>query len=84
MRFKEWGLVMKNRIMKKRAKRAFNSISRNDGTCHNILIYFYKRVLNGDGSKSCVYTSKPKINGGSGTPYRYVSWLKSLNISDEE
>ena len=72
---------MKNRIMKKRAKRAFKSISRNDVTYHNILIYFYKKVVNGDGSTSCVYTSKPKINGGSGTPYRYVSWLKSLNIS---
>lgn len=84
MRFKEWRLVMKNRIMKKRAKRAFNSISRNDGAYHNFLIYFYKRMLNGDGSTSCVYTSKPKINGGSGTPYRYVSWLKSLNISDVE
>ena len=75
---------MKNRIMKKRAKRAFNSISRNDGTYHNILIYFYSKVVNGDGSTSCVYTSKPKVSGGSGTPYRYVSWLNSLNISDGE
>ncbi len=75
---------MKNRIMKKRAKRAFNSISRNDGTYHNILIYFYREVVNCDGSTSYVYTSKPKISRGSGTPYRYVSWFKSLNISDGE
>lgn len=75
---------MKNRIIKKRAKRAFKSISLNDGTYHNILIYFYRKVVNGDGSTSCVYTSKPKIIGGSGTPYRYVSWLKSLNIYDGE
>lgn len=75
---------MKNRIIKKRAKIASKSISRNDGTYHNILVYFYRKVVNGDGSTSCVYTSKPKISGGSGTPYRYVSWLKSLNISDGE
>ena len=75
---------MKNRIMKKRAKRAFKPISLNDGTYHNILIYFYREVVNGDGSKSYVYTSKPKIIGGSSTPYMYVSWLKSLNISDGE
>lgn len=29
---------MKNRIMKKRAKKVFKSISLNDGTYHNILI----------------------------------------------
>ncbi len=75
---------MKNRIIKKRAKIASKSISSNDGTYHNILVYFYRKVVNGDGSTSCVYTSKPKISGGSGTPYRYVSWLKSLNISDGE
>lgn len=75
---------MKNRIMKKRANRVSKFISRNDGTYHNILVYFYKKVVNGDGSTSYVYTSKPKIIGGSGTPYRYVSCLKSLNISDGE
>ena len=72
---------MKNRIMKKKANRVSKFIFHNDRTHQNILVYFYKKIVN-DGSTSYVYTSKPKISGGSGTPYRYVSWMKSLNISD--
>lgn len=68
---------MKRRIMKKKAKMAFKTISGKDETYHNILVYFYKKIIN-DGSTFYVYTSKPKISSSYGVPYRYVLWLNSL------
>ena len=74
---------MKRRIMKKKAKRVCKALSDNDGTCHNILVYFYKKIVN-NGFTFYVYTARPKVSGGSGTPYRYILWLKSLNFSNGE
>lgn len=74
---------MKRRIMKKQAKRVFAKDERGRKPYHNILVYFYKKIIK-SGSTFYVYTAKPKVKGGSGTPYKYILWLKSLSFSNGE
>jgi hypothetical protein len=60
---------MKQKIIKKKAKRSSKVMSGNDGTYHSILVYFYKEVVI-NGFTFYIYTAKPKVCGGSGIPYR--------------
>ena len=50
---------------------ACKRITGEDGTYHNNLVYFYKKIVD-VGYTYYVYTARPKIKGGSGTPYKYV------------
>lgn len=68
---------MKHKIIKKKAKRSSKVMFGNDGTYHNILVYFYKEVVI-NGFTFYIYTAKPKLRGCSGISYRYVVWLQSL------
>ena len=60
---------------------ACKRITGEDGTYHNNLVYFYKKIVD-VGYTYYVYTARPKTKGGSGTPYKYVQWLKSLTFTD--
>ena len=68
---------MKHRVLKKKTKRAGERITGKDNTYHNILVYFYERVIT-DNSTFYVYTACPKIKNGSGTPYRYALWRRNI------